>query len=82
MNNINQEEQIHSLFIGYDIPSALEMKHGFVMNILDLKYPQSELEGDVVHLIPEEDVPAIVDMIESINEVFDIGLTCDVERYE
>jgi hypothetical protein len=72
----------HTVFVGYDTPLALEIKHDVVIPLLDKVFKRIELDGDIVHVIEGEScINFIEDMINSFNTYYDIGLTIDIEPY-
>lgn len=72
----------HTVFVGYDIPLALDIKHKMVMPLLDKEFKRIELDGDIVHVIEgESSIEFIEVMIDSYNAYFDIGLTLDIVPY-
>ncbi|MDM5205342.1 hypothetical protein [Cytobacillus kochii] len=72
----------HTVFIGYDIPLALEIKYDMLLPLLDKEFKRIELDGDIVHVIEgESSIKFIKDMINSFNAYYDIGLTLDIEPY-
>ncbi|PTY89740.1 hypothetical protein [Heyndrickxia sporothermodurans] len=72
----------HTVFVGYDIPLALEIKHDMVIPLLDKEFKRIELEGDIVHLVEgESSIKFIGEMISAFNAYYDIGLTLDIEPY-
>ncbi|QST02477.1 hypothetical protein IMZ31_23800 (plasmid) [Pontibacillus sp. ALD_SL1] len=72
----------YTVFVGYDIPLALEVKHSQVLPLFDQHFTPHELEGDMVHIVPESEMEKAEEIIENYNEKYDIGLTCDFEEYE
>ncbi|MFT9494349.1 MULTISPECIES: hypothetical protein [Bacillota] len=69
----------HTVFIGYDIPEALDVKYDKVFPLLDKEFKQIELEGDLVHVIEgESSINFIEDILNAFNTFYDIGLTLDI----
>lgn len=67
------------IFIGYDIPEALDAKWDIVMPLLDRQYKAMDYEGDRVHLVNgKADIWTIQNMLDDINEKKNINLTLDV----
>jgi hypothetical protein len=79
--NINMNK-LYTLFVGYDIPAALDHKHRKLLPVLDEHYPRIDLEGDDVHVIPEKDIEFIQNILGALNEIYDFNLTADIEPYE
>lgn len=76
------EEPLNTLFVGYDIPAALDYKHDILLDQLDkMGFQRADLKGDVVHIIPESRVAEVVGMLEDANEEHDFNLTDDFEPY-
>lgn len=72
----------HTVFVGYDIPLALDIKHDMVIPLLDKVFKRIELDGDIVHVIEgESSIKFIENMINSFNAYYDVGLTLDIEPY-
>ncbi|MCU6603832.1 anti-repressor SinI family protein [Peribacillus frigoritolerans] len=69
------------LFIGYDIPHALECKIDTVMPFLNKFYPLFECEGDKMHIVPDPHIPMIQNMIDTLNAHYDFNLTLDYSPY-
>ncbi|MGG3641439.1 hypothetical protein [Bacillus gobiensis] len=69
----------HTVFVGYDIPLALDIKHEMVIPLLDKEFKRIELDGDIVHVLEgESSINFIEDMINAFNRFYDIGLTLDI----
>lgn len=69
----------HTVFVGYDVPLALEIKHDMVIPLLDKVFKQIDLDGDIMHIIEgESHINFIEDMINAFNTFYDIGLTIDI----
>ncbi|KYG33475.1 hypothetical protein [Priestia endophytica] len=74
---------MQAVFIGYDIPEALEVKWEIIMPELDKKYKRIQYEGDEVHIIAgdftgEPDIKFIEDLVFAYNTDRQINLTLDV----
>ena len=70
--------QEYHVFIGYDIPQALDIKHSIVIPLLDTLYEQIEIEGDILHKVKSiDEIHHIGEIIELFNEYFDFNLTVD-----
>lgn len=68
-----------AVFIGYDIPLALDIKWNEVMPILDNSFKVIQYEGDTVHIInSESDIAFIQTVLSAYNLHKDINLTLDV----
>jgi hypothetical protein len=68
-----------AVFIGYDIPEALDTKWTHVIPILDKLYKVIDYEGDTVHVINgESDINFIKDLLVAYNILLQINLTLDV----
>lgn len=67
-----------AVFVGYDIPLALDVKWSEVMPFLDQLFERIEYEGDTVRVVKTDtDQMIIRELIESKNEHYDIGLTLE-----
>lgn len=74
---------MNAVFIGYDIPLALETKWNHIMPALNLMYKGIEYEGDIVHIInAESDISFIQGLLESYNTLLQINLTLDVFKID
>jgi hypothetical protein len=68
-----------AVFIGYDIPLALETKWNVVMPLLDQHFESGIYEGDVIHLVNgKSDIQLIEDLLFAFNEHREICLTTDI----
>lgn len=82
---------ITTLFVGYDIPMALDVKHEEVLPELDKVFTRIDLDGDIAHLVPEKEINKAQDIIDGFNEKYrkentqddedSFNLTCDFEDY-
>lgn len=81
LEGIREEmNKIHTVFIGYDIPEALEVKCEILMPVFNHLYKRIEIEGDKAHIVPSpEDVARISEMVTVLNEYYDFNLTVDWE---
>lgn len=70
------------LFIGYELPRDLYLKYDKVLPSLNTHYQQVELEGDLMHLIPEYSENEVIQYIESINQQYNANLTLELIPYE
>ncbi|MGZ9869605.1 hypothetical protein ACU3L3_14395 [Priestia endophytica] len=80
---------MQAVFIGYDVPEALEVKWEIIMPELDKKYKRIQYEGDEVHIIAvdftsiagdfmgESDINFIKDLVFAYNTDRQINLTLD-----
>lgn len=67
-----------AVFVGYDIPEAMDMKWDTVMSLFDTFFESGIYEGDVIHLLKgESDIKLVSSLLEAFNEYKDIGLTAD-----
>lgn len=74
---------MNAVFIGYDIPLALETKWNHIMPALNLMYKVIEYEGDIVHIInTESEIFFIQGLLESYNTLLQINLTLDVFKID
>lgn len=70
---------MEAVFIGYDIPLALDIKWNEVMPILDNSFKVIQYEGDTVHIINgKSDIDFIQTVLSAYNLHKDINLTLDV----
>lgn len=70
-----------TLFIGYDIPLAFDVKHETLLPFLDTTLKPVELGGDKCHIIEnEKQITFVKQIISALNELHDINLTIDIER--
>lgn len=73
-------ENRRTVFIGYDIPKALEMKYEVVMPMLDKLLKPIDLDGDQCHVIEKEEQRIFVEsLLINLNDFHDINLTADIE---
>lgn len=72
------EQTLYGLFFNYDMPLASFLKHRYVIPMLDEILKKAKFEGDVVHLLTEEqmsgNVEAIFSLTASINHLFEVSL--------
>lgn len=67
------------VFIGYDIPEALEVKWTYIIPLLDKMFSAISYEGDKVHVLNEQsDTKFISDILVAFNTLLKISLTLDV----
>lgn len=67
------------VFIGYDIPVALDTKWNHIMPALDRIYKVIQYQGDTIHIIKgDSDINFIQDLLVAYNNLLDINLTLDV----
>lgn len=70
---------MQAVFIGYDIPEALDTKWNDIMPTLDKIYKVIQYEGDSVHVITgQSDIQFIKRLLDAYNRLRDINLTLDV----
>lgn len=71
----------YALFIGYETPYDLDLKHNEVLPKLDKSFKRIELEGDIVHVVPVDRMIQAQLIIEEINEKENTNLCCSFEEY-
>ncbi|MBD8591640.1 MULTISPECIES: hypothetical protein [Peribacillus] len=80
---IQEQKAITGVFIGYDIPEALEVKWDSIMPALGKMYKTISYEGDKIHLINgEADLKFISDLLMAYNTLLKINLTLDVFKVD
>ncbi|MDQ0271152.1 hypothetical protein [Cytobacillus purgationiresistens] len=75
-----EEKTMQAIFIGYDIPLALDIKWDEIMPILSKAFKAIQYEGDTVHIINnnESDITFVQTLLLAYNTHRDINLTLDV----
>ena len=75
---VKKEQSLYGLFFNYDMPLASFLKHRYVIPMLDEILKKAKFEGDVVHLLTEEqmsgNVEAIFSLTASVNHLFEVSL--------
>ncbi|OHR72140.1 hypothetical protein [Bacillus sp. UMB0893] len=72
-----------AVFIGYDIPLALDTKWNDIMPALSKIYKVIQYEGDSVHVINgESDINFIEDLLVAYNTLRQINLTLEVFKVD
>lgn len=67
------------IFIGYDTPDALAVKHDHIIPILNLTFHQTIFEDDIVHIISNDsDVSFVADLLYAYNNRYKFNLTYEV----
>lgn len=70
---------MQAVFIGYDIPEALEVKWECIMPLLDRSFKTIKYDGDVIHIINDKsDIEFLKNLLAVFNYLLDINLTLDV----
>lgn len=74
---------MQAIFIGYDIPLAVETKWNNIMPALDKIYKVIQYEGDSVHIINgESDINFVEDLLVAYNTFLDINLTLEIFKVD
>jgi thiol-disulfide isomerase/thioredoxin len=79
-----EHKEAQAIFIGYDIPLALDVKWKHIMPILSELYEMVEYEGDSVHLVGNDDsaLEFTKELLTIFNSHFDINLTADLFKVD
>lgn len=78
-----EEKAMQAIFIGYDIPLALDTKWDEVMPVLDKMFKVIQYEGDTVHVVNNEsDIIFVQTLVLAYNTHRDINLTLDVFKVD
>lgn len=71
-----------TVFIGYGIPEAFDVKLEYVLPIFDKQFESIDLGGDIVHIIDSEaKLKFCEDVVTAFNALYDIDLSIEVEPY-
>jgi hypothetical protein len=73
-DSYNLKELTVGIFINFDTPADAELKHDLVFPVLDKFYKQTQLEGDVIHIIPVKDIDKVTTLIDGYNVTHDAAL--------
>ncbi|MED3746674.1 MULTISPECIES: hypothetical protein [Geobacillus] len=66
------------LFVGYDVPLALDIKHDVLFPILDMLFERIEIDGDTFHLVDDENkLEGVKRLVEHLNWVHEINITLE-----
>lgn len=63
----------HTVFVGYDVPLALEIKHDMVIPLLDKVFKRIDLDGDIMHIIgpiSKGNLPCMLRILDMIKKRF------------
>jgi hypothetical protein len=67
-----------TLFVGYDVPLALDLKYDILFPILDAMFQRIEMDGDIFHVIDDEKkLEGVQRLVEHLNEIHGINITLD-----
>lgn len=67
-----------TLFVGYDVPLALDLKYDILFPILDAMFKRVEIDGDIFHVIDDEKkLDGVQRLVEHLNEIHGINITLD-----
>ncbi|MED4456148.1 hypothetical protein [Metabacillus fastidiosus] len=76
---MNENKSKLAVFIGYDIPSALDAKWNIIIPKLNQRFEMVDYEGDNVHVVNnEEEITMIENLVEGYNRLLEINLTLEV----